>query len=243
MAQRRERTRYDVNDAPRSSDHAAKVALFDRAAQLISALGSGRRLEIIDLLVQGERSVEEVARETQQSVQNASHHLRRLAVAGLVCSRRDGARVYYRLRSPEVADLWLQLTRVSAALDREVAALVAAYLGPDVLADLRAEDVADRLKDGSVVVLDVRPEEEWRAAHLPGALPAPLVALRDVPTRLAPGAEVIVYCRGPWCSYASIAVRWLRDHGVEARRLGDGFLGWIVEGRTVESDPRDVTAG
>lgn len=232
-----------MSDAPLVSDHAAKVALFDRAAELAAALGSGRRLEIIDLLVQGERSVDEVARETHQSVQSASHHLRRLAIARLVATRREGARVYYRLRSREVAELWLQLTRVSAALDRDVEALAAAYLGPDELEGLRADEVIDRVADGSVVVLDVRPEEEWRAAHLPGAVPAPLVSLRDVPARLAPDAEVIVYCRGPWCAYASIAVRWLRDHGIRARRLEDGFLGWLVDNRAVESSTREVAEG
>ncbi|ACU54104.1 transcriptional regulator, ArsR family [Acidimicrobium ferrooxidans DSM 10331] len=232
-----------MSDAPLESDHAVKVALFDRAAEVATALGSGRRLEIIDLLAQGERSVEEVARETHQSVQSASHHLRRLAIAHLVATRREGARVYYRLRSREVAELWLQLTRVSAQLDRDVEALAAAYLGPEELAGLRAADVIDRMADGSLVVLDVRPEEEWRAAHLPGAVPAPLVALREVPTRLAPGSEVIVYCRGPWCAYASIAVRWLRDRGIEARRLEDGFLGWLVDGRAVESGSTEVAEG
>jgi rhodanese-related sulfurtransferase/DNA-binding transcriptional ArsR family regulator len=209
---------------------AAKVALFDAFASVAQALGSGRRAEIVDVLAQGERSVEEVATEISQSVANTSHHLRSLARAGLVRSRREGTRVFYRLASGRVAELWAAVRDVAVQHVAEVTVLAEDYLGERV-EQLSAQELAARLGKGDVVVLDVRPEPEYRAGHITGALSVPLSALPsfDPPRR----REVVAYCRGPYCVYADDAVRFLRKRGVDARRLDVGFPEWRRAGLPV----------
>ena len=213
---------------------AAKVALFDAFATVAQALGSGRRAEIVDLLAQGERSVDEVATEISQSVANTSHHLRSLARAGLVRSRRDGTRVFYRLASDRVAELWAAVRDVAAQHVAEVTVLAEDYLGErDGVEQLSAQELATRLSQGDVVVLAVRPEPEYRAGHIAGALSVPLSALPsfELPLR----REVVAYCRGPYCVYADDAVRLLRQRGVDARRLDVGFPEWRRAGLPVET--------
>jgi rhodanese-related sulfurtransferase len=210
------------------SDRVAKDALFDAFASVAQALGSGRRAEIVDVLAQGERSVDEVASEIGQSLANTSHHLRVLARAGLVRSRREGARVVYRLASERVAELWAAVRDVAGWHVAEVAVLSAEYLGDrgDV-EQVSAAELAERLARGEVVVLDVRPEAEYRAGHITGARSAPVDELETHAAELAGGhAEVIAYCRGPYCVYADDAVRILRARGVSARRLDVGFPEW-----------------
>ena len=217
------------------ANRAAKVALFDALASVAQALGSGRRAEIVDLLAQGERSVEEVASEVGQSVASTSHHLRLLARSGLARSRRDGNRVLYRLASDRVADLWAAVRDVAVRHVAEVTVLADEYLGErDEVEQLSAAELEERLERGDVVVLDVRPEQEFRAGHIAGARSAPLTALDELATTLPRRREVVAYCRGPYCVYADDAVRLLRARGLKARRLDVGFPEWRRAGLPVE---------
>src|SRR5919197_5631011 len=198
----------------------AKVALFDALASVARALGSGRRAEIVDLLAQGERSVEEIATEISQSVANTSQHLQVLSRAGLVRSRREGTRVFYRPASERVADLWAAVRDVAARHVAEVSVLADEYLGErDGVEPLSASELHERLEEGRVVVLDVRTEAEYRAGHIQGAVSAPLEALESIAPTLPKRREVVAYCRGPYCVYADDAVRLLRARGLRARRL------------------------
>lgn len=215
------------------SDRAAKLALFDAFASVGAALGSGRRAEIVDVLAQGERSVEELAAEVGQSLATTSHHLRLLAKAGLARSRREGSRVVYRLASERVAELWAAVREVAAQHVAEVTVLAGEYLGERV-EQLSAGELEERLARGQVVLLDVRPEAEYRAGHIAGALSAPLERLEAVASGLPKRREVVAYCRGPYCVYADEAVRLLRAEGRRARRLDVGYPEWRRAGRPVE---------
>src|SRR5438270_3061433 len=209
----------------------AKVALFDALASVAQALGSGRRAEIVDLLAQGERSVEEVASEISQSTANTSQHLQVLARSGLVRSRRDGTRVYYRLASERVEELWAAVRDVAVRHVAEVGVLADEYLGErDEVEQLSAVELERRLARDQVVLLDVRPEPEYRAGHIAGARSAPLDQLPELPSKLPRRREVVAYCRGPYCVYADDAVRLLRERGLKARRLDVGFPEWRQSG-------------
>ena len=213
----------------------AKAALFDAFASVAQALGSGRRAEIVDLLAQGERSVEEVASEISQSVANTSQHLQVLARSGLVRTRRDGTRVYYRLASERVEELWAAVRDVAVRHVAEVSVLADEYLGErDGVESLSADELEQRLARGEVVVLDVRPELEYRAGHIAGARSAPLPALASLMPTLPRRREVIAYCRGPYCVYADDAVRLLRERGLKARRLDVGYPEWRRANRPIE---------
>jgi rhodanese-related sulfurtransferase/DNA-binding transcriptional ArsR family regulator len=216
------------------SEYGAKSALFDAFASVAAALGSGRRAEIIDVLAQGERSVEEVSAEIEQSFANTSHHLRLLAHSGLLRSRRDGNRVFYRLASDRVAELWRAVRDVAAQHVAEVAILARDYLGERAeVEQLSVEELQARLDRGEVVLLDVRPEAEYRAGHIAGALSAPLELLPAVIATLPKRREVVAYCRGPYCVYADDAVRLLHAEGRRARRLDVGFPEWRTAGLPV----------
>lgn len=205
----------------------AKDHLYDAFASVAKALGSGRRAEIVDLLAQGERSVEEVATEIDQSVANTSHHLRSLAAAGLLQSRREGQRIIYRLTSARVAELWAALRDVAATHVADIDALADAYLGArDDIEEVTAEELADRLDRGRAVVIDVRPAHEFAAGHIRGARSIPVDELGDSIAGLPRSREIIAYCRGPYCVYADDAVRLLRGHGFRARRLDTGYPEW-----------------
>jgi rhodanese-related sulfurtransferase/DNA-binding transcriptional ArsR family regulator len=214
---------------------AAKGALFDAFASVAAALGSGRRAEIVDVLAQGERSVDEVAVEVGQSIAVTSHHLRLLAKAGLARSRREGKHVYYGLASERVVELWAAVRDVATHQVAEVTVLADEYLGErDGVELLSASELQERLARGNVVVLDVRPEAEYRAGHIAGALSAPLDQLETVASGLPKRREVVAYCRGPYCVYADDAVRLLRARGVRARRLDVGLPEWRQAGLPVE---------
>lgn len=214
---------------------AAKAALFDAFASVAQALGSGRRAEIVDVLAQGERSVEEIAAEIDQSVANTSHHLQLLARAGLVRSRRAGTRIYYRLASDRVGELWMTVREVAERHVADVHVLAEDYLGErDGVEQVAADELEQRLKKGTVIVLDVRPEPEFRAGHIPGALSAPLDSLEQVAAKLPRRREIVAYCRGPYCVYADDAVRLLRERGLKARRLDVGFPEWRRAARPIE---------
>jgi rhodanese-related sulfurtransferase len=213
----------------------AKAALFDAQASVAQALGSGRRAEIVDVLAQGERSVEELAGEISQSVANTSQHLQVLARAGLVRARREGTRVYYRLASDRVAELWAAIRDVAVRHVAEVSVLADEYLGErDALEQVSAEELEQRLARGDVVLLDVRPEPEYRAGHIAGARSAPLPELDELAAKLPRRREIVAYCRGPYCVYADDAVRLLRGRGLKARRLDVGLPEWRRAGLPVE---------
>ena len=214
----------------------AKAALFDALASVAQALGNGRRAEIVDVLAQGERPVDELAREISQSVANTSQHLQVLARAGLVRSRREGTRVYYRLASDRVADLWVAVREVAVRQVAEVSVLADEYLGQrDGVEQVSAAELELRLARGDVVVLDVRPEAEYRAGHIAGARSAPLSSLDSIVDQLPRRREVVAYCRGPYCVYADDAVRLLRERGFKARRLDVGYPEWRRAGLPIEA--------
>jgi len=212
----------------------AKDALFDSFAEVAKALASGRRVEIADLLAQGERPVEEIAGEIGQSVANTSHHLRAMARAGLVTTRRDGTRIFYRLASDRVGDLWVALRDVAAEHVAGLERLAGAYLGDRAGVEVVGrEELAARLERGEVVVLDVRPSAEFESGHITGARSTPIAELRRHLRALPPGVEVVAYCRGPYCVYADEAVRELNRKGFHAQRLIDGFPEWKRAGLPV----------
>jgi rhodanese-related sulfurtransferase len=213
----------------------AKAALFDALASVAQALGSGRRAEIVDLLAQGERSVEEIANQIDQSVANTSQHLHVLSRAGLVRSRREGTRVFYRLASERVSDLWAAVRDVAVRHVAEVGVLADEYLGErDEVEQLSSEELAERLARDQVVLLDVRPAPEYRAGHIAGARSAPLTEIPSLLSTLPRRREIVAYCRGPYCVYADDAVRLLRERGLKARRLDVGFPEWRRAGLPVE---------
>ena len=212
------------------------MALFDAFASAAQALGSGRRAEIVDLLAQGERSVDEVANEISQSVANTSQHLHVLARAGLVRSRREGTRVFYRLASERVGDLWAAVRDVAVNHVAEVNQLADEYLGErDGVEHVSAEELQERLARGDVVLLDVRPEPEYKAGHIPGAQSVPLDALASLAPKLPRRRQIVAYCRGPYCVYADDAVRLLRARGLKARRLDVGLPEWRRAGLPIET--------
>ena len=205
----------------------AKDALFDGFAEIAKALGNGRRAELIDVLAQGERHVDELADEIGQSVANTSFHLRTLADAGLVVTRRDRTRIYYRLASERVVDLWGALRDVAAAHHGQIDALAAAYLGQrDQLDEVGRAELTVRIAAGDVIVLDVRPAAEYASGHIAGARSIPSDRLARELRNLPVDVEVVAYCRGPYCVLADDAVRLLRRRGRTARRLEDGFPEW-----------------
>ena len=209
------------------SDHRAKDALFDAFAEVAKALGNGRRAELVDVLAQGERHVDELAAEIDQSVANTSFHLRALATAGLVTTRRDGTRIYYRLASARVGELWGALRDVTAAHHAQLDDLAAAYLGDrSRLEQITRGDLAARIAAGDVVVIDVRPTAEFAAGHIAGARSIPIDHLAANINDLPAGVEIVAYCRGPYCVFADDAVRLLRRRSRPARRLEDGFPEW-----------------
>jgi rhodanese-related sulfurtransferase len=217
------------------ANRAAKTALFDEFARAAKALGSGRRLELLDVLANGERTVEALAGEVALSVANTSQHLQILRQAGLVAIRRQGTSIYYRLAAPEVFELWRALRILAAGRLAEVERLAAAYLGGrDRLEPVTREELARRLEDGDdLVVLDVRPAAEYAAGHVPGAVSIPVGELRRRLAELPADREVVAYCRGPYCAFAHEAVGFLREEGLAARRLEDGLPEWQAAGLAV----------
>jgi rhodanese-related sulfurtransferase/DNA-binding transcriptional ArsR family regulator len=213
------------------ADHEAKIALNEQFARVGKALANPRRLEILDVLAQGPRTVEALASEAQISVALASSHLKVLRGAGLVTARRDRQSMHYRLTGDEVYELVTSLRAVAKKHVADVEPAAVAYLGesgepqPITRGDLWA-----RIRAGEVTVLDVRPAVEYEAGHIPGAVSIPI---DDLPARIAAlpaGREVVAYCRGPYCVMAPEGVDLLRSRGLAARRLEDGLPEWRLAG-------------
>jgi len=214
----------------------AKDAMFDAFADVAKAVGNGRRAELIDVLAQGERHVEELAAEIGQSVANTSFHLRALATAGLVTTRRDGTRIYYRLSSSRVSELWAALRDVAAAHHEQLDELASDYLGDrSALEQIGRTELAERISAGDVIVVDVRPAAEYAAGHIASARSIPIDRLATSIRQLPADVEVVAYCRGPYCVFADDAVRLLRRRGRRARRLEDGFPEWQRASLPVEA--------
>lgn len=203
----------------------AKQTLFEAIALMGKAFSSPRRLELLDLLAQAPRSVEELAEASGQSVANASQHLQALHAAGMVTRTREGTRVRYALAGEEALRLWLALRDASAARLAEVQRAAHDYLGEDV-ETVGREELLQRLASGDAVLVDVRPEEEFAAGHIEGARSIPIEELERRLDELPADREVVAYCRGPFCAYAHEAVRRLQEAGREARRLEDGWPEW-----------------
>ena len=206
-------------------DRAAKNALFDQFARVGKALSSGKRLELLDLLAQGERTVDALARASELGLSTASAHLQALKAANMVTTRREGTKVYYRLAGTDVAQLLALARTVASAHLPDVEAAASTYLGPDTEQVTRAE-LLQRIQTGQVTVIDVRPREEYAAGHIPAAVSLPLDELAEHLAELPDGHEIVAYCRGAYCVLAHEAVRMLTEHGHTAMRLIDGMLEW-----------------
>ncbi|WP_406693237.1 metalloregulator ArsR/SmtB family transcription factor [Saccharopolyspora sp. ID03-671] len=215
-------------------DRDAKTALFDQFARVGKALGSGKRLELLDLLAQGERTVESLSRAAQLGMTTASAHLQTLKQANLVATRREGTKIYYRLAGSDVAALYALVRTVASAHLPDVDAASAAYLGPDDAEQVTRDELLQRAQRGEVVVLDVRPREEYEAGHIPGAVSIPVEELADRLDDIPADQEIVAYCRGTYCVLAHDAVRLLSARGRSARRLADGMLEWRLAELPVE---------
>lgn len=211
-------------------ERTAKDALFAEFAAVGKALGSPKRLELLDLLAQGPRSVEDLARSADLGLSTCSAHLQTLRAAALVATRRDGTRVYYSLAGEDVAALFDTLRHVASRHRPQTDAARSAYLGPADTQDVEVADLLRLARTGAVLVLDVRPAAEYAAGHLPGAVHIPLEELPARIDELPADREVLAYCRGAYCVLAHEAVRLLTARGRRARRTRDGVLEWRVAG-------------
>jgi rhodanese-related sulfurtransferase len=213
-----------------------KDLIFEQFARIGKALSHPKRLEILDLLAQAERTVEQVARETAIPVANASQHLQVLKAARMVEVRREGLYAHYRLADERVFRAWRAVRDLGEARLAEVDRVVEAYLKDrGTMEAVDAVRLMERLADESVVVLDVRPEEEYRAGHVPGALSVPVSSLEAALQVLPKDKEIVAYCRGPYCVFSDEAVTLLKSRGYRASRLTEGFPEWRAAGLPVES--------
>ena len=212
-----------------------KQHVFANLAQIAQALGHAHRLELLEHLGQGERSVEDLAARASLTLANASRHLQLLRRAALVVGRRDGKRVYYRLAGDDVVvGLLAALSRVGERNSAEIARVMAGYFrARDEVEPVSRDELLDRLRAGSAAVLDVRPEDEFANGHLPEALNIPLAQLEQRLAELPPDQEIVAYCRGPWCVLSFEAVAILRQRGFRVRRLEDGYPEWKMAGLPV----------
>jgi rhodanese-related sulfurtransferase/DNA-binding transcriptional ArsR family regulator len=212
-----------------------KDSLYGQLALIGKAVGNGSRLELLEILAQGERTVEKLARETNLSIANASHHLQVLRRAGLVVSRKSGLYVFYRLTSPGIYDLSLLIRDIAERHLAEVGKIVETFFAArDEFDAVGQGDLLELARTGAVVVLDVRPQEEFRAGHIPGAVSVPVEELAKRISELPAGKKIVAYCRGPYCVLAFRAVEILRARGRNARRLADGFPEWRAAGFPIE---------
>lgn len=212
-----------------------KHDLFGQFARVGKALGNANRLEILEFLAQGDRSVDDLARVSGLTVANTSQHLQHLRQAGMVSSRKEGLKVYYRLSSDDVIVLLDALRAVAERHLADVDRLVNTYLTvKDSLEPVPRSELMARVRDGLVTVLDVRPAEEYAAGHVPGAVNIPLAELEKRLAELGKDQEIVAYCRGPHCVLAYDAVARLREKGIKARRMEDGYPEWKTAGLPVE---------
>jgi ArsR family transcriptional regulator len=214
-----------------------KQHVFVSLAEIAQALGHAHRLELLEHLGQGERSVEDLATRASLTLANTSRHLQLLRRAALVEGRREGKRVYYRLAGEEaVVGLLLALSRVGERNSAEIARVTASYFrARDEFEPISRDELLDRLRAGTATVLDVRPEDEFAHGHVPEALNIPLPQLERRLAELPADQEIVAYCRGPWCVLSFEAVAVLRQRGYRVRRLEDGFPEWKMAGLPVES--------
>lgn len=215
-------------------DTVAKAALFDQLARVGKALGNGKRLELLDLLAQGEYSVEALAQEAGLGLTTVSAHLQTLKNAGLVTTRRDGTRIHYRLAGGDVAELYAKARDVAAARMAAVEQAARAYLG-DTPRQIGRDELLSGLKTGQYIVLDVRPAGEYAAGHIPGALSIPVDELELRLAEIPSDTHVVAYCRGAYCVFAHDAVRLLTEAGYDASRLEDGILEWRIADLPLEA--------
>lgn len=216
-----------------------KQRVFASLAEIAQALGHAHRLELLEHLGQGERSVEDLAARANLTLANTSRHLQLLRRGALVEGRRDGKRIYYRLAGDDlVIGLLLALSRVGERNSAEIARVMAGYFrARDELEPVSRDELLDRLRSGTATVLDVRPEDEFARGHLPDALNIPLSELEQRLAELPADQEIVAYCRGPWCVLSFEAVALLRQRGYRVRRLEDGFPEWKVADLPVENVP------
>lgn len=218
------------------STDALKTQLYQSLAKVAQALANGNRLQLLEFMAQGERSVEALAELTGMTLANTSQHLQGLRQAGLVNPRKEGQRVYYRLAGDDVVRLYDVLRTVAESRLAEVKQLVADFLGGrEALEPIPAAELLERAKRGLVTVLDVRPPEEFAAGHLQGAVNIPIDKLESGLAKLSKQREVVAYCRGPYCLMSFEAVLKLRKRGWKARRLRDGYPEWKAAGLPVDS--------
>jgi len=214
-----------------------KRAMFEHLAAVARSIGSARRLELLELLAQTQRSVEELAGLSGLSIANASQHLQQLRRSGLVEARRDGKRVIYNLSDPEVIGLLGALSRVTQRNVGAVEKVLNSYFRErDSLEPISRKELLRRMRDGLVTVIDTRPQQEFAAGHLPGAISLPLSELKRRLRELPQDQEIVAYCRGPYCVLSYEAVAELRKRGFKAFRLEDGYPEWKAAGLPVE-DP------
>ena len=218
-----------------------KDLIFEQFARIGKALSHPKRLEILDLLAQAERTVEQIARETTMPVANASQHLQVLKAARMVEVRREGLYAYYRLADEGVFRAWRAVRDLGEARLAELDRVVESYLkNREALEAVDAVGLMERLADESVVILDVRPEEEYRAGHVPGALSVPVSSLEAALQVLPKDKEIVAYCRGPYCVFSDEAVALLKSRGYRAIRLTEGFPEWRDSGYPIEVE-REVS--
>lgn len=218
-----------------SSKSNFKHELFTQFARVGKALSNGNRLELLEFLAQGERSVDELSKVSGLSVANTSQHLQQLRQAGLAEPRKEGLKVYYRLSGDDVIALLEALRTVAGRHVADVERLVNTYLTvKDSLEPIPREELLERVRHDLVTVLDVRPPEEYAAGHVPGAVNVPLSELEKYLKDIDPKQEIVAYCRGPHCVLAFDAVARLREKGLKARRLQDGFPEWKQAGLPIE---------
>ena len=217
-----------MNESPSVS--APGAAIYDQFARIGKAVAAARRVELLDLLCQGERSVEALARTTGMTVTNTSQHLQILRAARLVDTRREGTKVIYRLADENVCRFFLELCELGYARLAEVDQLVRSYLAGNSFDKVTREELLERVERGDVLLLDVRPVEEFAAGHIAGAVSVPLEELEHRLAELPAEVEIVAYCRGPYCLLASRALELLHARGFRARRLEDGLPEWRLAG-------------
>lgn len=220
-----------------------KERIYDQLARVGKAVASGRRMELLEILAQGERTVEKLAKETSLSIANTSHHLHVLRDACLVDARKEGLYVHYRLADPAVYELLRLMREIGERRLSELNGLVATYLtARDELEPVTREELLERARAGTVLVIDVRPAEEYRAGHIRGAVSIPLSELERSTGGIPAGKDIVAYCRGPYCVYAFRAVEILRLRGLRARRMMEGFPEWRAAGMPVETSAPEAAA-